>query len=262
MNLFPIYRALKPYKEQGYKVIYINLVWIWVILSIGVSAYFSYFHINGKINEFQWMEKNYAHYQNHLIKFKTPPALDAILKKIIISHDTIYNFPIAGYYRVKLDSNSYTLPFSKLILNKAAASNSLFLQVQTQNLQGAVVIYNSDWLIYHDLDLRQLLKEQIGNYWLYFKAQSQFNDHKIYASLTWEPSCFRIYLLNGFTLIIYCITVLCGCGLIILFFTKSLTQHQRFVVESLTEHSEKIKKYLIGNKRVIFWKCIERIYYK
>lgn len=228
-KLFPIYSEIKKHKNPGSTVIYVNLVWLWIILSLLVSAYFSYQHVSAKMAEYEHMKKNYAHYNKHLIELSIPEYIQPVVNRARENQQDILD--IYKYYHIKINysqsqKNDF---FNKLLLKKATDSDNWFVKISTNQLGvlDAYLLYNTDWLIAHRINLDQLLKEKVGNYELYFTSYPVFIDQRMYGSVTWRP-VWLIYPLNTFAVLWICAQVLMISGLcLIVFFhaSKKLMRH-------------------------------------
>lgn len=199
MKIFPIYRAIKSYRAKGHKIIYINLFWIWGILSCITSYYFSAHYLFPKADEYQHMKKNYADYVKYPVELPVLPIMADLLKTAKNGESAI---DFSSYREIKIDKDwkKDGDAFELKILAKSKDSDQWFLRIPKYEYAGPD-LYNPDWLIYYSIPTRQILTEKIGNYDLYFETERQFKDQKIYQLLTWSPSYAKLYVLNSLVVI-------------------------------------------------------------
>lgn len=229
-KLFPIYSIIRSHKNPGSTIIYINLIWLWMISSFMVGTYFSYQHISAKMAEYEHMKKNYTHYDNRIIELSIPEYIQPAVDRAKENPQDILG--IYRYYHIRINhfqsqENDF---FNKLLLRKAADSDNWFIKIlanRNSRPSNTALLYNTEWLVVHEIDCDQLLKTKIGEHELYFTSYPIFINQKMYGSVTWNPS-WLIYFLNTWTVLwrYAQIFTISGLFLILFFYSyKKLFKH-------------------------------------
>ena len=273
MKIFPIYRVIKSYRAQGHKIIYINLFWIWGILSCITGGYFSAHYIFTQADEYQQMKKNYADYVKHPVELPVLPIMANLLKTAQESKSAI---DFSSYREIKIDKDwkKGSDAFELKILAKSQDSDQWFLQIQTSEYANPI-LYNPDWLIYYPIPANTILAAKISNYTLYFETERQFKGQKICQLLTWSPSYAKLYALNSLAVIsvifVCCLISITAVALlrwlIVSWYKISVYNGDRYSKnyfldnqESIGDNLDKIERYLfLGYPRQIRITWIRRM---
>lgn len=224
MNLIkkicPIFYALKSGKQKNQKIIYINLIWLWIILSTVTGVYFAVQHINAKILEYQHMKKYYSGYLDQPINLELPKTIEKIISvaqeqdggitKIRPDEDFYYSIEIDGktarkvneLFDQKLLERSVDSPDWSLYLKEGRPKNLLAHQLHP-------VLYNKELSIKCVIYTNKLLAKKLGNIDLYFAYRSGIYNQQLYGLISWDPSVSLMIMRNGFTVIF--IFLLCNC---------------------------------------------------
>lgn len=224
MKTFSLYRRLKPYPAQGYKVIYINLVWVWFILSCVIATWFIYQYGTEINSENRQREKVFGQYANYPIELELPKIITKILEGAKSDSSKI---DLTSYYQIKEEAleKENKHPFDLSLLEKSKNSNQWFLQVLPSkpfyqllffsSKPNQQIIYNKDWLIYYRISSNEILENQIGSsYNIYFDNKIEFKDHKLYQLLTWNPG-LAVFLLGALKALLIIFLCYAGVGLTI-----------------------------------------------